>query len=243
MKINAFITVRTKSSRLPGKCLMKFGEGNVIQHIIRRAKYFKIDPIVCTTNDKSDDVLVDICMNEQVEIFRGSVDNKLKRWLDCCDFQKIDNFHTIDADDPFFDPIQVLDSYKTLQLGYDVVYPTKTSSQGAASVGFSINRKALSIVCNDIRDNHDTEMIWYYFDKYDEIKKSKLNDGYNDLNNVRLTLDYEEDYWLLETVRRILGNNASRVELNNLFKNNPELRLVNWFRNTQWEENQKSKSF
>ena len=30
MKITAFITVRSKSTRLPGKCFLPFGEGTVL---------------------------------------------------------------------------------------------------------------------------------------------------------------------------------------------------------------------
>ncbi len=54
----------------------------------------------------------------------------------------------------------------------------------------------------------------------------------------RLTLDYEEDYWLLESVRRMSGNLATRQEINKLFLSNPDLYKINWFRNQEWRENQ-----
>ena len=157
-------------------------------------------------------------------------------------FFGVEKFHTIDADDPFFDPVQVIDSYALLNHGYDIVYPTISSSMGGASVGFSIKCDALLQVCETLNNNQDTEMAWYYFDALGGINKTRLDDSYNDPKNIRLTLDYKEDYWLLETVRRILGNNASRQEVNKLFKDNPDFRLINWFRNTEWEKNQKSKS-
>ena len=58
---------------------------------------------------------------------------------------------------------------------------------------------------------------------------------------VRLTLDYQEDYWLLASIARILGNNASREDVNQLFVNNPDLTKVNFFRNEQWRDLQLSK--
>jgi spore coat polysaccharide biosynthesis protein SpsF (cytidylyltransferase family) len=58
---------------------------------------------------------------------------------------------------------------------------------------------------------------------------------------MRLTLDYKEDYWLLESVRRILGNLASRDEVNQLFLSNPDMYKVNWFRNKEWQSVQFSK--
>ena len=94
MKIPGFVTVRTASTRLPQKCLMPFGEVNVLEHVIQRAIHFNLDPIVCTTTDNSDNIIQEIAKNENVKCFRGSVENKLKRWLDCCDYFKINKFHS-----------------------------------------------------------------------------------------------------------------------------------------------------
>ena len=103
MNPTEFITVRTKSKRLPSKCLLSFGDCNVIEHIIFRAKHYDLDPIICTSIDSSDDVLEEIANKNSVKIFRGSLINKIKRWYDCCNYYNIERFHTIDADDPFFD--------------------------------------------------------------------------------------------------------------------------------------------
>ena len=71
MKIPAFITVRTQtSSRLPKKCLLPFGQGNVIEHIIERALFYGLDPIVCTTDQPADDVLED-SDQKKCKIFQG----------------------------------------------------------------------------------------------------------------------------------------------------------------------------
>ena len=66
--INGMITVRSQSTRLPEKCFLPFGEGNVIEHIIRRAKHFEINPVVCTTIKASDDRIVDIAQQEDENI-------------------------------------------------------------------------------------------------------------------------------------------------------------------------------
>ena len=59
--------------------------------------------------------------------------------------------------------------------------------------------------------------------------------------NIRLTLDYIEDYWLLVTVQRILGNFCSRKSVDDLFKKNPYPFKVNWFRNIEWKKNQEKR--
>ena len=58
---------------------------------------------------------------------------------------------------------------------------------------------------------------------------------------MRLTLDYEEDFWLLDSLRRILGNEVTRDKVDEFFIKNPDFYLINWFRNADYLENQKNK--
>ena len=241
MKIPAFITVRTSSSRLPQKCLLPFGNGNVLEHIIRRAKHYGLDIIVCTSVDKSDDVIQLIAEKEDVKCFRGNMLNKLRRWRDCCDHFNIEKFHTIDADDPFFDGELIKKSFAMLNKGYDMVCPTKSSSAGAATVGYSMTKDIIYKACELARENEDTEMMWCYVNKVEGLRKITLPEQEANQIQVRLTLDYEEDYWLLQVVRRIVGNLASRKNVDELFRRNPDLHKINWFRNEEWLKNQVAK--
>ena len=237
-----FITVRTSSTRLPKKCLLPFGESTVLNHIIRRAVSYDIDPIVCTSTSKEDDIIEEIANKEGVKCYRGSLDNKLQRWLDCAMHFNIDTFHTIDADDPFFDGNEMKDSVKILQeKGLDMVKPTKSSSAGGASVGYSLTTDIVKRACKGLDKNTDTEMMWYYMEKVPDLKTKVLPETRESITKMRLTLDYEEDYWLLESVRRILGNLASRDEVDLLFLSNPDMYKINWFRNKEWKAGQLSK--
>ena len=238
-RIVGFVTVRTSSSRLPAKCLLPFGDGNVIEHIIRRAQAFGIDPIVCTSIDKSDNILEQIASNEGVRCFRGSLSNKLKRWSDCATLYNIEHFHTVDADDPFFDGDEIKRSMQLLVEGnFDMVCPTETSSAGGASVGYSLTADIVKRASADIQVDADTEMMWYYLEKIKDLRSNVLPDDNKLPFKVRLTLDYEEDYWLLESVRRIVGNLAPRQLVNKLFLSNPDMYLINWFRNEEWKSAQ-----
>ena len=49
-----------------------------------------------------------------VKYFRGSEINKIKRWAECAEKFKLQSFHTIDADDPFFDGDEVKKSMNLL---------------------------------------------------------------------------------------------------------------------------------
>ena len=46
-------------------------------------------------------------------------------------------------------------------------------------------------------------MMWYHLDKIKGIRKIILPES-SQVCTARLTLDYEEDYWLLRSVQRIV---------------------------------------
>ena len=238
MKVFGFITVRTASSRLKRKCLLKFGEGNVLQHVIRRAKFFGFEPLVCTTSLEEDNVIHDIACKEGSPVYRGSASDKLQRWLGACEKFNVESLHTIDADDPFFDGDLGHKSLQLLQTGYDIVYPSSQTYIG--SVGFSITRDIIRKACS-LKQSDDTEMMWYFMEKVPHLKKIELPVPDARTANLRLTLDYEEDYWMLLTVLRILGPQATRMDIEDLFIRNPDFHKINWFRTEEWKKLQEAK--
>lgn len=241
-QINAFITVRSSSKRLPQKCFLPFGEIDILTHVIRRAIFFKFRPIVCTTDLPEDDKVVEIAIREGVDFYRGASANKLKRWADCAEFFKIQSFHTIDADDPFFDPLEVERSMDLLHsVGLDMVMPTKSSSDGSATVGFSLTAGIVGCAVVGIPENEDTEMMWDFLSRVKSIKAVELPEPQYAQPKIRLTLDYQEDYWILNFIYRLLGTYAERRKIDDLFFANPDLYKINWFRNSEWQQAQISK--
>jgi spore coat polysaccharide biosynthesis protein SpsF (cytidylyltransferase family) len=92
-----------------------------------------------------------------------------------------------------------------------------------------------------MKQTKDTEMMWSFIEKVPNLRKIELPVPDAPTANIRLTLDYEEDYWMLLTVQRILGPLATRKEIEDLFIRNPDLHRVNWFRNAEWKRNQEEK--
>lgn len=238
MKIPGFVTVRTASSRLSRKCLLNFGEGNVLEHIIGRSKIFGFEPVICTTSLEEDNIIQEIANKEGCLVYRGSAKDKLQRWLGACEKYDVESFHTIDADDPFFDGELGQKSFRLLEEGYDIIYPSSKIYVGG--VGFSITREIITKACS-IKKSDDTEMMWYYIEKVPDVRKIELPVPDARTATIRLTLDYEEDYWMLLTVLRILGPQATRTEIEDLFIRNPDLHRINWFRNEQWKKIQEDK--
>lgn len=241
-EIVGFITVRTSSSRLPNKCLLPFGNSTVLNYVIERTIHYGIDPVVCTSQSSEDDVIEKISNDLGVKCFRGSLQNKLQRWLDCAEYLDINMFHTIDADDPFFDGEEMKASMRMLEEeNLDIVYPTESSHAGRASVGYSLTTDIVKRACAGLEENEDTEMMWYYIERVKNLKSKRLNETCQNISRMRLTLDYEEDYWLLCSVLRVLGGMASREKVDELFYKNPDLHKVNWFREKEWKSGQLAK--
>ena len=234
-----FLTVRTGSTRLSKKCLLPFGETNVLGHVIRRAEYAGFTPVVCTSTCQSDNEIETFCATQGVLIYRGSLNNKLLRWHDCARKFGVSIFHTIDVDDPFFDPKQIKQSMELLiDENLDIVHPTEISSQGSASVGYSIRFSALEKEYKYLSSIDDIEMVDSAFNHLGKLKQKKLTTNLLDFPNVRLTLDYPEDYGLLLFILKELGPNCNREELLSFFSRNPDLYKFNWYRNKEWNDKQ-----
>ena len=238
---NALLSVRTSSSRLPRKCFLPFGDSNTLIHVVKRAINFGINPIVCTSTDNSDDEIEELCLQYKILYFRGSLENKLNRWLACATKFQLADFHTIDVDDPFFDPLQVKESIEILrEKKLDIVSPTEISSNGSASVGYSIKNDCLIENQKIFNGITQIEMIDSIFIQFENLKHEILISQFPDFSNIRLTLDYPEDYHLLIFVLKELGPFCTRAEIGELFRKNPDLYKFNWFRNIEWSANQTS---
>ena len=102
-----------------------------------------------------------------------------------------------------------------------------------------IINKYINLIKKDLKINE--EKIKPFIEKINGIKKITLPEKGKNPYVARLTLDYEEDYWLLKSIERICGALASRDSIDAFLIKNPDFFKINWFRNSQWKENQESK--
>ena len=243
MKYIGFITVRSNSSRLKKKCLLNFGKYKVIEHFIRRCLINKIKPIVCTTRHPEDNIIVKISKKLKVDFFRGSEKNKIKRWHDCCKKFKVKYFHSVDADDVFFDPISIKRSLNLCRKRYDVVFPSRVTREGGGSEGYSFNNKSIKLIYKSLYkfknkiNSLDTEIIEPFIDKK-KLKTTILRVSKYETTKARLTLDYKEDYKMLCKIVNIKGNFSSRKEINNFLRKNNNITKINYHRAYDWKKKQ-----
>lgn len=241
-KIYAFITVRSSSTRLPQKCFLDFNGINTLEHIILRCNYGNLLPIICTTTNKKDNKIEGIAKDLKIPCFRGPEKNKILRWLLCAKKFNIKCFHTVDADDPFFDWTAIKESMKQLYFKKcDIIFPSKVSWNGGASEGYSIYFKCLEKIFelnpSLKKISKELEFIEPYIKN--ENFKYKIFKGMSyEIKNARLTLDYNEDYILLKKILKQNGNFNDRKNINSFLKENPRLLKINLHKNFDWKKKQ-----
>ena len=93
------------SNRLNGKILLENKHSNTIGFLIDRLKKSSLidEIVVATTENKSDDQLVEYLKKIQIRSFRGSENNVLKRVYEASVFFKSDIVTFITGDCPLID--------------------------------------------------------------------------------------------------------------------------------------------
>lgn len=105
--ITAIIQARMNSRRLPNKALLKIGEIPMLLHVINQAKASKYikNVIIATTNSSSDKKIVNFCIKNNIDYFRGSSKDVLDRYYKCGKKFSCNPIVRISSDCPFIDPI------------------------------------------------------------------------------------------------------------------------------------------
>jgi len=102
---------RMTSTRLPGKVLKEVLGKPLLWYQLTRLRQVKSADciVVATTQNSTDDPVVDFCKSMEVQCFRGSEDDVLARFYKAASFIKADAVVRVTADCPLVDP-EVIDT-------------------------------------------------------------------------------------------------------------------------------------
>lgn len=106
MKRGVIILARFDSSRLPGKALMTIDQKPIIHHIFDKvtlSSVFRNDIVVATSDEDTDQPIVDFCNNNKINCYRGSKENVARRFLNCSIEYGFDFVARINGDNFFVD--------------------------------------------------------------------------------------------------------------------------------------------
>lgn len=245
MKKAIFITVRTGSSRLPSKPLLKIRDKHTIEYVINNVKKSSLaDQIILCTTDKQQDLrLCEIAEENEIQYFRGEEENKWNRWMGACEKFGIDFFVNADGDDLFYESDladicfqQVLNSDNK-----EIVI----DGQGLYNDVYGISSKTLSYIrsMDGIQDIEPHHLIKFLKNSPIEVKKIQNVPKLYEKRDSRMTLDYPEDFSFFKTVIEHFGDKEYDLGLINKFLDeNPSVKHINYFLEKKWKENQQGKS-
>jgi spore coat polysaccharide biosynthesis protein SpsF len=235
-----FISARTGASRLPNKTILKIKDKHTIEYVIGAVEKSRLADkiILCTTTLTEDDILCEIANSNGIEYFRGSPLNKLVRWSSACNKFNISFFATADGDDLFYDA-GLADLCFQQGERFDII-----SGQGLYNDVYGIRAAALEKITRSLN-----EKIVEPHDLIDFLKSqkqlavgelTKVPDLYKK-KNMRLTLDYEEDFDFFKEVICKLPRDFSLKDAITYIENNESVRNINLFRENDWKNHQKTK--
>jgi len=235
----AIVTVRNSSSRLPGKPLLKIYEKFCsIDIVIERAKKIGIPVILATSKNSEDNIFEEIAKIHNVEIFRGSLLNKIKRWNDCFKKFKIDNALLIDGDDLAYDfEIGKRALTKLQNTKVDLIINPKNIVCGFFTYAISKNgiSKLFKYANSDLLD---TDVITKFIELAKlKTEKIELYDFEQD-KKVRLTLDYNDDLEFFRILYKELNIMSSGYEIINYLEKNKNVAEKNFHRQKDFLKNQ-----
>ena len=232
MTIGCIIQARMGSTRLPGKVLMEVIEGKpVLYYVINQLKYCKSFEklIIATTTLPEDDKIVQFCMDNDVNYFRGDSKNVLERHYRCAEKFSLSTVIRMPADKPLLDPEvvdKVVEAFNSNSYDYVTNFLPSTYPSGTEVEVLSFN--ALKIAYEKaILPSEKEHVTNYIYDHKDDFRIFNVVNSEN-LSNFRWAVDRIED---LRLVREIVSNiHKSPIlikDILELFKNEPNLVEIN----------------
>jgi glutamate-1-semialdehyde 2,1-aminomutase len=232
-RVVAVIQARMSSSRLPGKVLTDLGGRPVLAWVVSAAKSTPgVDEVVVATSDETDDDPIDHwCVKHDVNCYRGSRDDVLKRVAEAARAATANIVMRLTADCPLLDP-QVCGAVLLLYRrgGCDYASNVTTPSWPDGLDCEVVSLSALDIADKEAWRQTDREHVTAYIaDRRHRFRQSTLVCPIPGLSGERWTLDNGKDLSFLRAVVARLPNAhaPSYIEVLNILRSDPELRTLN----------------
>ncbi len=234
MKTVAIIQARVGSTRLPGKVLLDVGGRSVLARVIERVRRFTMidEMIVATSDQDTDNAIIEECDRIGAASFRGSESDVLARFLGAAKATDASICVRLTADCPLLDP-SVSDSIISLFVeangaaDYASNKIPQSFPRGLDTEVFSLD--ALERAARRARQTYERVHVTAYMYRHPEIFSLMSVTSDIDRADWRWTVDTPED---LEFVREVYRRMDERGEFSwhdvvRLLEEEPSLLWIN----------------
>lgn len=246
-KTVCIIQARMGSSRLAGKTLKLLGDKPLLWHVAERVRYAKLvdSAVIATTTSTEDDAIFSFCKEQGLACHRGSVENVMSRYYEAARERGATAVVRVTGDCPLMDPATLDACIVAFQQGgWDYLsnaLPGKRSYPRGLDVEvftFAALEKAFLNAKETYELEHVAPYIWE--NKTGEFRISSIVPAPPELAcSHRLTVDYPEDFAMLEQVYRTLykpGEIISAKQVIAFLDANPEIALINAHCEECWKQ-------
>ncbi len=204
MRVGAIIFSRFSSHRLPGKALIDIRGRELLGRVIDRSKFIKnIDEIiVATSSEIEDDIIAEYVKKENIQIFRGSLNNVAQRALNASIFFQLDSFVRICGDRPYFDPDLVTELVAIQRdLDKDLITTTFPRTYPPGLTVEIIKVDALKRAIESMQSDDKEHVTKYFYNHYEDFSLKNIDAPENyDFGDINLCLDTEDDLKKIEWI-------------------------------------------
>jgi len=221
------IQARTGSSRLPSKVLLELCGSTVLEIMFKRLESLKKEIVVATTDDGSEEPIIELCKKHSIAYFKGSESDVLKRFCECAKEFKADTIVRLTSDCPLIDSKivnDVIEYFKQNDYDYVSNVESRTYPRGLDCEVFSASK--LYEADKNAKNMFEREHVTPYIKEHSKVGSFQDRE---DNSNFRLTLDEKEDYEVIQSIYKEFNcqTDFSYEELITLLKSKPHLTLAN----------------
>lgn len=196
-KTGILIQARLSSSRFPKKMLNEICGFNLCEYVYHRCCVSKLADFVAviTSNDNSDDELANFCVNNNIPVFRGDLDNVLDRYIKAANFFSLKNIIRVCGDSPFVD-VNLIDEIIQLAADERFKYCAATNCLNGFMSELIRLETLEEISQKEDFSAADSEHVTKYIrDRQDAFECGFINANLRpgELENYTLTVDYPLD--------------------------------------------------
>lgn len=246
-KIVTVVQARTGSTRLPGKVLLDILGQPLLLRMLERVQAASLagTVVVATTTEPSDDPIEMLCRQNNLNCYRGSVNDLLDRHYKTGLLFGADAVAKIPSDCPLIDPAVIDRVFQFfLENNYDYagnLHPaTYPDGNDVEIMTMTALKKAWSEAGRPLEREHTTPYLWENPQLF-SIGNIAWETGLDYSMSHRWTIDYPEDFSFIRTVYEHLHPKNPRFSLQDIldltdthpeiFALNSRYAGVNWYRN------------
>ena len=207
LRTGVFLQARLGSTRLPGKALMKLEGKTLITHAMESLNRVEVDVKVLLTDHESYKKLAPYAEESSFDIFAGSAEDVLDRFLSAAVEYDVDTIIRATGDNPLVDA-----EAASLILENHIKNTADYSAYDLMPLGTGVEilqRKALERAAAESEDPYDHEHVSPYLYRNPDRFSINRIDAPAELAfpNARVTVDTDEDFRYLQRLFRALYGN------------------------------------